>query len=391
MSALTQLDFINHSKLHPTVPGCFPEQLVVVDTVTLVNVDADLKSLYDFFSRYQNYTFSAQERILVFHPDTDYYPSVDGAGNTVFNLIQIIADLDISTDHLIILTNTIGLKKEIVELCDQTNLSCPTVIDFTLWYVYPDQLPAHVANTEPKEYLFSCLNGIKKSHRSTMIGLLHQHDLMGVGIVSYNPHSTATPVREERNQIDQGQQHPLTLQNRFLRTTLPFTRYNDDMSNCVRSKQLQTTYSQYLASPIKHQLIVGAPNSPGTRFFVPFLQKALVYVITETVGNYPYAWFSEKTWKSMSSKLPFMLLGPPHSLKTLKNFGFKTFSDFWNEDYDNLPNTYDRAQVIVKNLVGLKSVNWNQLHQELLPILDYNFEHLFAFQQHELNKIKNLL
>ena len=93
----------------------------------------------------------------------------------------------------------------------------------------------------------------------------------------------------------------------------------------------------------------------------------------------------------MSSMMPFMLLGARHSLKTLREWGFQTFENFWDESYDEMPLAYNRAEHIVKNLCQLKSADWNQLYQEMLPILNHNFEHLKTFQQSQLEKIRNLI
>lgn len=368
---------------------CFPANFCLVDAIELVATDADLRNLYDFFAQYRHREFSANERVIVFHCDTDYYPSLTSAGNNVYNLIQIMSESGISTDHVIILSNSIGLSKEVQELASQLNITAPQVIDFVLWYAYPSFVPGQVPGNKSKKFLYSCLNGVTKTHRSTMVALLYEYGLSQLGMISYHPDSRTADADD--HQTVQAQKQPLILNDRFFRITQPFTRYNNDLSMCQKSKQLHIKHAKLLSSAIKHESITGDPNSTETRFVVPFLQESLIYIITETVGNYPYPWFSEKTWKSMSSMMPFMLLGPQHSLKTLRSWGFQTFRDFWDEGYDELPVVYDRAEHIVKNLCQLQSADWNQLYEKMLPILYHNFEHLKTFQQIQLDKIRNLL
>ena len=56
-----------------------------------------------------------------------------------------------------------------------------------------------------------------------------------------------------------------------------------------------------------------------------FVNKSLIYLITESVAEYPYPYLTEKTWKAMFYQTPFMIVGPKHSLHLLQSFGFQTF------------------------------------------------------------------
>ena len=44
--------------------------------------------------------------------------------------------------------------------------------------------------------------------------------------------------------------------------------------------------------------------------------------------------FSEKVFKPIAFKHPFILIAPPGSLSALKSLGYKTFSGLINESYD---------------------------------------------------------
>lgn len=125
-----------------------------------------------------------------------------------------------------------------------------------------------------------------------------------------------------------------------------------------------------------------------------FVKKSFVYVITETVAEYPYPYFSEKTWKAILFKMPFMIVGGKHSLNQLKLFGFKTFDDFWDESYDNLDHAADRVDKIVENLKTLSRLDNNHLdniYKKMLPIIDYNQKHLEKFYQTQLDEITERL
>jgi hypothetical protein len=80
------------------------------------------------------------------------------------------------------------------------------------------------------------------------------------------------------------------------------------------------------------------------------------------------AWFTEKTARCLASGKPFVLFSGTGSLKTLQKFGFKTFNDIIDEQYDNAPTPYQRMTMMLQSLKDLynsadKSIKINQLYQ----------------------------
>ena len=118
-------------------------------------------------------------------------------------------------------------------------------------------------------------------------------------------------------------------------------------------------------------------------------------VIPETLfyeaGNY----ISEKTLKPIAHLHPFVMLGRPHLIKKLKQLGFKTFSEFWDESYDDIENNSERILKIyevVKSLVEKPNEEWDIMMQKLYPILEFNRLHLMKFNDKLIPNtyIKNL-
>lgn len=78
--------------------------------------------------------------------------------------------------------------------------------------------------------------------------------------------------------------------------------------------------------------------------------------------------------------MPFIILGPQHSLKYLRDYGFKTFHDFWSEDYDQEPDPYRRIEIIADTLYELDRMSRDakqNLYQSMQPIIAHNFEHFY--------------
>ena len=65
--------------------------------------------------------------------------------------------------------------------------------------------------------------------------------------------------------------------------------------------------------------------------------NSLIHVVTETVYNGNKNHLTEKTFKPIVMQQPFIIQSCRGSLEYLRRYGFKTFSEFWDESYDELP------------------------------------------------------
>lgn len=78
---------------------------------------------------------------------------------------------------------------------------------------------------------------------------------------------------------------------------------------------------------------------------------AYINIVSET---YFYetntAFISEKTFKPIMALQPFIVLGPYNTLKRLKEFGYKTFHPFINEEYDDIENSQERFDIIMNEI-----------------------------------------
>ena len=63
---------------------------------------------------------------------------------------------------------------------------------------------------------------------------------------------------------------------------------------------------------------------------------------------------TEKTARPIANQRPFIVYGPKNFLANLKTYGFKTFSDCWDEGYDLLEGAprYDAIKTVIENLLA---------------------------------------
>ena len=101
------------------------------------------------------------------------------------------------------------------------------------------------------------------------------------------------------------------------------------------------------------------------------------------------AFFSEKTYKSILLKQPFILLARKGSLAELRRRGFKTFSPMINETYDTIEDDQLRMDAIVNEVARLANQTedqWEQWVTKMRDIVEYNFNHLHSQTSYIMDK-----
>lgn len=107
---------------------------------------------------------------------------------------------------------------------------------------------------------------------------------------------------------------------------------------------------------------------------------SMIYVPTETVYFGRRLHITEKTFKAIALGMPFVLVAPAHSLEYLRSYGFKTFSDVWDESYDQEQDDFLRLERVVALLADIDSLSvkekrstWNAV----LPSVVHNWNHFY--------------
>lgn len=118
-----------------------------------------------------------------------------------------------------------------------------------------------------------------------------------------------------------------------------------------------------------HDMIVGAGRKPYHDYFMEII------VETDCVSN---TWITEKTIKNLYIGKPFIMMCGAYSLARLQQAGFKTFTPWINESYDQIENNYLRFEAIkaeIDRIATLSIDELNNIYQEMMPVLEYNRQH----------------
>ena len=101
-------------------------------------------------------------------------------------------------------------------------------------------------------------------------------------------------------------------------------------------------------------------------------QNSLYSVVGETISNNDCFFVTEKTAKPMMAGRPFIMLSGKHTLKHLRDIGFKTFSAVIDESYDEIDDEYERINAAFDSFQALAKLDPVDVYQQLGDVLEHN-------------------
>ncbi len=110
------------------------------------------------------------------------------------------------------------------------------------------------------------------------------------------------------------------------------------------------------------------PHMNFVKSIIPFYEDSFCSVVTESEFDSWNVRFTEKFYFPIMYNRPFMVLGSPKLIKWIKEYGFKTFPELFDEGYDDENDLKKRTKLIVKNLKRLQDKSKKEL-QDLLEIV----------------------
>jgi hypothetical protein len=218
---------------------------------------------------------------------------------------------------------------------------------------------------KPKKFL--CLNNTPKLHRLYLIAKIIENNLLDKSFCSL---------------LSIGG----SIENRILNLRNEFSLYFPHRSSEIVD-QLKNNLNLF---PL---YLDGDPNRMARLDILydkHYIENSYFSVITETIffddglkrreneiEVYDSYVFSEKTFKAIQGKHPFILVGKSGSLQVLKDMGYKTFHPFIDESYDKISDNQKRLDVITEEIKRLCSLSDNEYIDWLVkitPIVKHNFE-----------------
>jgi len=138
--------------------------------------------------------------------------------------------------------------------------------------------------------------------------------------------------------------------------------------------------------PIQLELIdgytVGATTKQHTDQLCKFYSNILIDIVAETFVAGNTFFVTEKTVRPILMKKPFIIMGSKNFMIYLRQMGFKTFYEYWDEEYDGFE-TKDRYLKILTLIDNIASKSIEELflmYKSMQDILEYNYNLLVTKQ-----------
>ena len=229
-------------------------------------------------------------------------------------------------------------------------------------------------NTEiVPEKLFLMWNRRFRWHRVAVVTLLENHGLIDRSYISFSQYDlecpTVTYMSEAKNN---------NVESDFGISPDVIERFNNKLPLTIDG---ETSISQ----------MCGDPENKSR----PFYQNSLISIVTETNYEAAEVTLTEKSFKPFKEKHPFITIAGSGALAFLHSLGFKTFSEFWPEDYDTISNPHQRMHRL--NAVFAEIGAWSpeqiiDFRRRVKPILEHNFNVLKGLNVRQvLENINNIV
>jgi hypothetical protein len=123
-----------------------------------------------------------------------------------------------------------------------------------------------------------------------------------------------------------------------------------------------------------------------------FYKNSYINIVTETYFFNNIRHITEKTYKPIAFMQPFIIFAAPGTLGHLKESGFKTFSEFWDESYDDILDHEKRFSFImnlIENISKWPESKLIDLTYKLKDTLEFNRNHLLTMGNPEVEYLLN--
>jgi hypothetical protein len=226
------------------------------------------------------------------------------------------------------------------------------------WFRGHQMLPGLQSPNErvlEKSYIsFNRLTSNRRMYRSLLVNELYKNNLLDSGYVSYSHHCP------DDGRFDDN------LRRGVPEYTFDPAYIEEAIDNINQISELRIDFA---GQDIPNQSMLLSPMDQ--------LMKSFVFLVTETCFFQTKTHLTEKIFKPIVLRMPFVLAGCAHNLEYLRSYGFRTFSEYWDESYDTVEDPMQRIQAIVQVIKTISRLSLKQQQAMLLdmqPILEHNYQ-----------------
>lgn len=240
-----------------------------------------------------------------------------------------------------------------------------------------------IRKDQPKQKDYMSFNKNLRDYRLLFLGLLKYYNLFSRGHVSYGPNIDDDIIYNMDNFVDGllKNKHGAYWKTMWNKRTLNHSLIGWQTLHEPKLRLHSEDDEDFWESPNAVDL------SHSQHQQDKLLYEAVHYfVITETafcttnpcpdIVSADCHFLTEKTYRHIGLRMPFILLSRPGQLAMLRNAGYQTFHPYIDENYDTLDNDQERMLAVIKEMKRLASFNdaqWNQWHEVVDKITEFNY------------------
>ena len=128
-------------------------------------------------------------------------------------------------------------------------------------------------------------------------------------------------------------------------------------------------------------------SSYSAKIVVEDAVDTAVHIVAETIFDQNKVHLTEKIFKPIVMRQPFVVFAGAGALAYLRRYGFQTFDSVWDESYDHEPDHQIRASKILKLISSLNNQSEEQFKNTIdqcHSIVRHNVDHFFSNQFEEI-------
>lgn len=161
-------------------------------------------------------------------------------------------------------------------------------------------------------------------------------------------------------------------------------RWNADLNSIDAAKHLLQYCPLGLSEKNEYPIV-----SPAHLNICRVYPKFFLEVVCETYYSGMSFYPTEKIWRPLLMKTPFLIHGPVEYLRNLRALGFRTFETWWSEEYDNYGHDQRINRILntVEQLQQLSIVELHGMYQDMMPALEHNHRVFMSLSPSDFGKV----
>ena len=231
-----------------------------------------------------------------------------------------------------------------------------------------------------RPYHYMCYNRQPKLHRTLMVAYLMKENLLDKGLVSLASVYAISAAEADNYQP--------TYRN--IRTPI----YTEEEKAKIMPYWDKVIKQGSFTVDLNEKEMEHVWLSSWIDVFQTVYNQCYFSVVSSTSFDTTWCHPDEKFWKDLGQFKPFIWVGPAHSLQHLHTQGFKSFSPWIDESYDEEEDCEKRMLMIVKEVKRLCDKSLEEMHEwyhEMEDVLKHNWRRILDYNPTPFEKPYNKL